>query len=269
MSMEEECEAYKKYQPTRFCEGRAPVAGQKVPKAFPFDSRIIAILRAEGRGAPTWHYQNVSVCQVNEVGPNTYQVGNGTKPLIIHKNRLPRTEATWEQFSKARARLSRAWTDGKIDKLPDPQSHTLKELRGLSGSWVNADDLRLRSREIEILGMIAANPAQLSRSTLASIYNTNRANIDLMFRLMASAGVAIFTNNASRVRVADWGVYDKETVLALFHRTKGLEEVVSHVRFVHGADFYGKGSKAEKKTAQQRLAELWERVEKEKQQQGE
>lgn len=252
---------YNIYKPTVFKERDTvpPIARarMKIEKPFPFTTEINRILKEMGRGPEQWHRANKWACHVKPVGPSMFEVGAGSKPVLIEKRISAPELIDMTLFRKHKKAAGDAWAK-RVELMADPQRHTISELREYRGSWVNADDLRLRAREVEILAIIASNPRQITRTFLASFYNTTLPNIERMLRLMNASGVTISVRPALTIQT--WGVFNKEAVLKVYTLTEGLDSLIKQTRIVMGSDAFKAGTGLERSKQLSFLQEGWQKI---------
>lgn len=226
---------------------------------------------ARGKGPANWYRSNTWQITADEVGPHTFVIGNGTNPVqfpsVIEtddRNRMIREDRILGN-QKFRQKI---WSETE-GLLCDPILQGHQTLNTYKGSWVTKNDVRLRSRETEILGIIAANPG-IRISELALIYNTTTRNIYRILMLSAASGVRFSRLQLNRVNIVSWGIYDKQKIIDLFSKSMGLEDIVMKAKSVFEDIADERTGKIKMDRVKLELREMWKaKLAKQQQTQGE
>ena len=131
-----------------------------------------------GKGPKSWHRFNTWKIQLDQVSGKSFIFGEGTNPVDFpdysqtdEQNRIIGMDAVLGRCNIRK----KIWSETE-GLLADPLDEPSNTYRTYQGSWATNNDVRLRSREMEILGIIDANP-HIKIKELCLIYNTTRANI--------------------------------------------------------------------------------------------
>lgn len=210
--------------------------GKSVWVDYPWISnpKYAELMKAQGKGPKTWYRHNTWEIQLEQLGQRTFVVGIATKPVelpsYLHADERKRV-ATAESILGRQSRRATKIFRETVGLLADPLNEGRSTFDTFKGTWVTANDLRLRARELEILGIISANPGIKFRE-LALIYNTTKRNILRILMVANTAGVQFTGLSGARVKIANYGIYDKEKVLALYRNSDGLEAIVKTVKCI-------------------------------------
>lgn len=229
---------------------------------------------ALGKGPAVWYLFNTWEVQVEQTDGQSFRVGKGTNafvmPSYMESDDQHRVLEMHSIIRKTSARRQKIWSETE-GLMADPLDQSYAAFVTYSGSWCTENDVRLRSREVEILGIIDANPG-IKIKELALIYNTTSQNITRILMVAGAAGVKFSRLKNSQVRIFSYGIYDKDKIKLLHSKSDGLESIIRIAKSVFKDVSDARTGKVVIKRVKSELRDLWKaklELEEQKQNRGE